>query len=226
VESLLLVHSPLVGPSSLRRLAELATTKRAEAALPDLTAMVIAQHPHEDYIARAVEAAGGLTPPVVVIGHSGAGPFLPRIGAAIGRSSVLVFVDAVVPPASGSHRTAQAMKELLDKQTVDGTLQRWLDWWPPVVVAEILPHLADREALAADMPRLPRAFYDLDVAVPPRWSQRACGYVQLSEAYDADHAEAVARGWPTRRLASTHLATHTEPDQVLNAIRHVIGQLT
>lgn len=197
-----------------------------EVALPDLTRMATAANPHQEYAGRAIAAAGGLTSPVAVIGHSGAGPFLPAIGAALGPATVSVFVDAVVPPKSGSHRTPDSMRELLDRQTVNGTLQRWLDWWPPEAVARILPDPADREQLTADMPDLPRAFYDRDVGVPPQWSERPCGYVQLSAAYDADHAEAIARGWPTVQLAATHLATFTEPSEVLEGIRRVIDQIS
>jgi hypothetical protein len=225
VVSYLFVHSPLVGPSSLRRLADLAGAGGTQVALPDLTPMATAADPHHNYTSRAIEAAGDLVSPVAVIGHSGAGPFLPTIGAAIGSTTVLVFVDAVVPPKAGSHRTPDPMREMLDQQTVNGTLRWWLDWWPPEVVAEILPDPADRELLAADMPNLPRALYDHDVAVPPRWSEQPCGYVQLSTAYDADHAEAIARGWPTQQLATTHLATVTEPSEVLEAIRGVIDQI-
>lgn len=223
--SFLFVHSPLVGPSSLRRLAGLAAAGDAEVALPDLTPMATGARPHEDYAKRAIEEGGDLSQPVAVVGHSGAGPFLPAIGEAIGPATVLVFVDAVVPPRSGSHRTPDAMKAMLDRQTVNGTLRRWLDWWPPEVVAEILPDPVERRQLAADMPSLPRAFYDHDVAVPPRWSEHSCGYVQLSGAYDADHAEAIARGWPTERLTATHLATFTQPAEVLGAIRRVMDQM-
>lgn len=226
VASFLFVHSPLVGPSSLRRLAGLAVAGGTEVALPDLTPMATAKHPQEDYTNRAIEAAGHLASPVAVIGHSGAGPFLPTIGAAVGPATLLVFVDAGVPPKSGSHHTPDPMRKMLDQQTVNGTLQRWLNWWPPEVVAEILPDPADREQLASDMPNLPRAFYDHDVAVPPRWCEQPCGYVQLSAAYDADRAEAIARGWPTQRLVATHLATFTEPSEVLEAIRRVIDQIT
>jgi hypothetical protein len=60
---------------------------------------------------------------------------LNTIGAAIGQRSVLVLVDAVVPPESGSHRTPDPMRQMLDEQTANGALRRWLDWWPPEVVA-------------------------------------------------------------------------------------------
>ena len=194
--------------------------------MPDLTPMARADHPHDDYTRRAIEAASDLKQAVAVIGHSGAGPFLPTIGAAMNSRAVLVFVDAVVPPRSRPHRTSETMKKMLDMHTTKGTLQRWLDWWPTEAVAELLPNPADREELLTDMPYVPRAFYDQDVAVPHRWSHQPCGYVRLSAAYDADCTEAIAREWPTRRLASTHLATHTEPRDVLDAILHVIDQIT
>jgi hypothetical protein len=187
--------------------------------------MAIARDPHMEYTSRAIDAARHLTPPVAVIGHSGAGPFLPTIGAALGPATALVFVDAVVPPESGLHRTSEGMKEMLDQQTKEGMLQRWLDWWPTEVVAEILPDPADRERLRVDMPTVPRAFYEEDVVVPPRWSSQACGYVQLSHAYDADLAKAVDRGWPWERLALTHLATHTEAVEVFDAIGNVIEKI-
>ena len=226
VASYLFVHSPLVGPSTLVRLADLAAAGGTRVALPDLTPMAVAAHPHEDYTNWAIEAAGDLESPVAVIGHSGAGPFLPAIGPAIGPAIVLVFVDAVVPPESGWHRTPDPMRELLDRQTVNGMLRRWLDWWPPEVVAGLLPDRTDQQQLAADMPNLPRSFYDHDVAVPPRWCERPCGYLQLSAAYDADHAEAMARGWPTQQLAAIHLAVFTAPPEILGAIRHVIDLIT
>jgi hypothetical protein len=97
---------------------------------------------------------------------------------------------------------------MLDRQTEDGTLRRWLAWSPPEAVAEMLPDSVDR-----------------DVAVPTRWSEQACGHVRLSDAYDADRAEAIARGWPGRKLAPTHLATYTQPDAVLEAILQVVEQI-
>ncbi len=223
--SFLFVHSPLVGPSSVRRLARLAAADAAAVALPDLAPSASAARPHEDFTGRAIEAAADLAPPVVVIGHSGAGAFLPTIGAAVGPPAFLVFVDAVLPPRAGRHRATAALLEMLDRQTEHGVLRRWLDWWPAETVAQLVPDPADREELAADMPRLPRSFYDRDVEVPSGWSDERCGYVQLSGAYDAEHADAVARGWPTRRLASNHLAIFTEPARVLEAILHVVERI-
>ena len=68
------------------------------------------------------------------------------------------------------------------------------------------------------MPRVPRSFYDHNVKVPPGWSRRRCGYLMLSNAYEAELHDAAERGWPTARLDSHHLAPHTKPDSVLGEV--------
>src|SRR6187399_2413484 len=69
--SLLFVHSPLVGPSSLRPLEDAATSAGYEVALPDLSATVHADDPHRAYRSAATNAASALTAPPIVVGHSG-----------------------------------------------------------------------------------------------------------------------------------------------------------
>ncbi len=114
------------------------------------------------------------------------------------------------------------MMRLLDEKTIDGMLLRWLDWWPAEAVEELLPNAADREVLSADMPRLPRSFFDDDVPVPDGWSDRSCAYLKLSAAYDAEFEDAGKRGWPRALVDGTYLSIHTEPDRVLGAIESLI----
>lgn len=223
--SFLFVHSPLVGPSSLKRLAAAATSAGHEVALPDLTPIARAEYPQLRFVQLATEAARALTTPVIVVGHSGAGVFLPKIGSIIEDLGGLVFVDAVLPPREDPHRTPEGMKTLLDEQTVDGILRPWLDWWPAEVVADILPVPGDRAELASDMPQLPRSFYEIEVDVPHGWSTASCGYIQLSPAYVQETQEAIVRGWPSLPLDSTHLGPHTEPNLVLDALLRIIDQI-
>jgi hypothetical protein len=53
------------------------------------------------------------------------------------RSVSLLFIDAVLPPARGVHRTPAGLRALLDEQTVEGRLRRWLEWLPDDVVSEL-----------------------------------------------------------------------------------------
>ena len=224
--SFLFVHSPLVGPSSLRRLAGAASAAGHQVTLPDLTPMATAASPCDDYLARAVAATDRLTDSVTIVGHSGAGAFLPALAARADVDGVLVFVDAVIPPRSGAHVTPDHLKDLLDEQTGDdGLLRPWLAWWPPEVISGLLPDPDDRAALAADMPQLPRSFYDVEVGVSAGWSDQGCAYLRLSGGYDPELAEAVARQWPTASLDSAHLGVHTDADRVLSEIMGLTDQV-
>lgn len=223
--SLLLVHSPLLGPSSWAATAGVLAGRGYVVVTPDLTTAVTADPPRAPrFVADAVAGASDLPGPVAVVGHSGAGAFLPAIGAALGdRLGALVFVDAVVPPRHGVHETSARLRALLDEQTTDGVLRRWLDWWPAATLAELLPGAVDRELLGADLPRVPRAFYDEAVPVPDGWSAWPCAYLRLSAAYDAESEDAVERGWLRGELDLDHLAIHTRPGAVADALTSMVA---
>ena len=226
LESMLLVHSPLVGPSSLTRLANAAIDTGIRVSVPDLTSMAESDTPHDEFCRLAVDAGRKMDSAPLVVGHSGAGAFLPSIGSALGNPAGLVFVDAVVPPAAGAHITSPGMSEMLDSVTEHGVLRRWLSWWPEETIVDLLPNEADRAELEADMPQVPRSFYDEEVKVPTGWSQRGCGYLMLSYAYEAELQDAGDRGWPTARLDSDHLAPHTQPETVLREILQLARRIT
>jgi len=215
----LLVHSPLLGPSSWARVGALLD----DVVIPDLSQAGTASEPWRVFVDLAVEAVDQAQD-VVVVGHSGAGAFLPLIGAALkGRLNRLVFVDAVVPPDSGKYVSSEEMLAFLDGKAVGGVLPRWNDWWSEDVLVEELPKIEDRDLLASDAPRLPRSFYDHAVPVPPGWIDMPCSYVRLSEAYDHFEERAVAKGWMVRHVETTHVALLTEPRAVANAVRELSG---
>lgn len=153
--------------------------------------------------------------------------YLPRHGdGPTLRTGLVVFVDAVVPPASGVYETPTRLRELLDAQTVEGRLRRWLEWWPDDVVRELIPDADERAALLDDMPSLPRAFYDESVPVPAGWTDRHCAYLRLSDAYDAEFADAGRRGWARAALDSNHLAIRTQPRPVVGALAALLDAST
>lgn len=188
--------------------------------MPDLTRVTESSPPWwRMLVDTAAAATADLARPIVVVGHSGAGAFLPAIGERLrGRLGSIVFVDAVLPPHVGAHETPAGMRYLLDEQTVGGRLRRWLDWWPEDAVTQLLPNPSDRELLMRDMPRLPRSFYDETVPVPDGWSCGRCAYLRLSQAYKDEYDEAGARGWPREEIDANHLSIHTEPERILDAV--------
>lgn len=224
VASILLVHSPLVGPSTWTLSAELLTHRGIDVNVPDLTGVAHAPSPMwEALVDSAAAGAAMLAGRVAIVGHSGAGAFLPAIAGRLGdRVESLVFVDAVLPPVSGLHVTPARLGALLDEHTVDGRLRRWLEWWPDDVVNELVPDTDERAVLLEDMPRLPRSFYDEPVPVPEGWTDQHCAYLKLSGAYGAELAEARRRGWPCEELEADHLAIRTRPALVVEAMESLL----
>lgn len=160
---------------------------------------------------------------MALVGHSGAGAFLPAIANRLeGRVVSLLFVDAVLPPPGGVHETPARLRILLDQQTVDGRLRRWLEWWPDEVVSELVPDINERAVLLDEMPSVPRSFYDESVPVPEGWTDRHCGYLKLSDAYDAEFADAGRRGWKRKELDADHLAIRTQPQRVVEAMQSLL----
>lgn len=223
--SFLLVHSPLVGPSTWVPTADLLRARGHDGAVPDLTGVADASVPRWGWLVRqAAAATDDLNGPVTVVGHSGAGAFLPAIGAALEeRLGGLVFVDAVLPATDGAHRAPPRQLELLDQQTSDGVLRRWLEWWPDDVARELVPDDELRSALLSEMPRLPRDLYDEVVPLPGGWTDGRCAYVRLSAGYAEQHDEARRRGWVTAALDADHLAICTQPELVAAALLEVVG---
>lgn len=224
--TLVLVHSPLVGSSSWRPLDDVARAGGFDVVRPDLSGVVDAEWPQWRYLVdTAVDSTSGRTD-LIVVGHSGAGAFLPAIGhrRKDGLRAV-VFVDAIVPPVAGEHRTSERFLGFLDDKTVDGRLLAWLDWWPPEVVGELVRSSEQLEELRSDMPRLHRSFYGAHIPMPDDWSSGPCAYLQLSPAYDEESRLANELGWPTLLSDGSHLSIFTDPLAVLAAVEDLVDRV-
>jgi pimeloyl-ACP methyl ester carboxylesterase len=224
--TLLLVHSPLVGPSSWRPLGEVARGRGFDVIRPDLTGVADADAPQWQHLVdMSVRSAVGWSD-LVVVGHSGAGAVLPAIAKRLGdRLRALVFVDAVVPPAEGEHRTPQSLLGLIDDKAVDGRLPKWLDWWPPEVVAELMPSSEHQAEIRADMPELNRSFYDDPIPMPPGWTTGPCAFLKLSTAYDDEYSHVSGLGWPRASIDGNHLSIFGDPAAVLDVIETLLDKV-
>jgi hypothetical protein len=211
-----LVHSPVTGPSTWRRVgAEL--TERGHRVVVPATPPAATSLGWAAFVGSVVALARGLRSPVVV-GHSGAGPLLPRIGDRL-RASALVFVDSDVPPESGEAPLAPPdFLEFLRGLAIGRRLPPWSEWFGPDAMAELIPDEDMRAVVLADMPALPLSFFEERVPVPPGWTASRCGYVLLSEVYAEQAAKAEASGWPVVRQVGGHLDIVTRPEDVAGAI--------
>ena len=224
--TLVLVHSPLVGPSSWRPFSNVACARGFDVVRPDLTGVVDAERPQWRYIVDTAVDSTSDRKELVVVGHSGAGAFLPAICQRLeDRLRAVVFVDAIVPPAAGVNHTSEQYLSFLDDKTIDGRLLPWLDWWPPEVVGVLVGSSEQLAELRSDMPRLHRSFYDPPIPVPDDWSSGPCAYLQLSRAYGEESRMANELGWPTSVLDGSHLSIFTDPSAVLAAVEDLVNRV-
>jgi pimeloyl-ACP methyl ester carboxylesterase len=224
-----LVHSPLLGPTSWSRVAWALKERDREVLVPPLLGMAEAPPPRWRRAVDAVRAAASaIASPAVLVGHSGAGPLLPSIADALAAEvAALIFVDASLPPTSGvAPLVPPGFLDQLYAIAADGVLPRWSRWFGEETMAELVPDAALREALEQEMPRLPLAFFEESVPLPERWAEGPCAFLLLTQAYRESAADARGRGWPAKEIPGVqHLAPVTDPIAVTNALLALEGEL-
>jgi hypothetical protein len=228
VAAFVLVHSPLVGPTSWQPVADELERRGRAAVVPSLLGLAEAPAPQWRHVPEVVRAATGhLHEPAVVVGHSGAGLLLPVIADAVGAAA-LVFVDSFLPPQSGSLELGPPeFMSQLSALAVDGVLPPWSSWFGEDAMRALVPDPRLRAALEAEMPRLPLSYFEASVPVPGGWDRRPCAYLLLSaEPYGPSADESRARGWPVLEIeGAQHLGIATDPIPVADALlelEHVI----
>jgi pimeloyl-ACP methyl ester carboxylesterase len=226
-----LIHSPVVGPGTWAPVARELERDGRQAVVPSLLGVAGAPPPHWRHCPEAVRAATErVTSPVVLVGHSGAGPLLPAIAEALpGEVAALIFVDAFLPPARGRAPLGPSgfMQQLRALQR-GGVLPPWHSWFGEDGIRELVPDERLRSQLEREMPRLPLAYFEASVPMPEGWSERPCGYVLLSpDPYAGSAAEARGRGWPVVEIGGAHhLSLVTDPTRVTEAILRLGARLT
>ncbi len=226
-----LVHSSSVGPATWAAVAGELRSRGQRVEVPSMLGLADEGPPYAHaYIDRAAAALASLPldPSLVLVAHSNVGLFLPAIAESLApRRLVLVFADASVPPIEGGdvELAPPAFLDELRAMAVDGVLPRWSEWWPDETTAGLFPDLVTRQLVAAEEPRLPVSFYEEKLSVAAGWAQRPCGYLRLSEGYEAEAAAAGELGWPIRRLSGEHLHMMVDAEGVAQALQSLAGIL-
>ena len=225
--TLLLVHSPLVGPMTWVGTADTLRAKGFRCYVPDMTGVASAGPPYRPKLAGvAADALHGTgDEPVVLVGHRAAGPLLPAIADVLsGRVGAAIFADAQLPhPGLSWLDTAPArLREQLLDMVRDGVLPPWHDWFPPGAIAELLPDPELRRDFVAEIPRLPVAYFD--EPAPMTSDLRMCALLRFSAPYDLAADEAERLGWWVARKDWDHLRMLTAPVAVADLIALAILQ--
>ena len=215
-----LVHSPLVGPSTWRRVEESLrlrslTTWRGHVSLEYLFS------PDEDY--GPEETPTGQPGALVV--HSAAGLFAPTF-AQRSEMNRVIFVDAVLPaPGLSWLTTAPApLAAHLTLLATNGVLPPWPTWFGASTMARLLPDEQVRAAFEAECLPIPLHFLWTSTAETQLPDGRHA-YLRLSEGYSEEAERAQDLGWRVCHEPLHHLAMLTHPDRIAAIIAELAQEL-
>jgi hypothetical protein len=223
VSTFVLVHSPLVGPLTWSLVADELSDRGVSVAVPTLP-----EHQRPPYWRLHVEAAAAQVAeggdPLVLVGHSGACPLLPAIGAAADRTiSAYVLVDGDLPLAHGSGGSRIDLLRAASP-ALAGELEALLatgggfPTWNDEDLVEEIPDQRLRARVVAQVRPQPREFWTEALPASPGWPEAPCGYLELTPHYAAASARARDQGWRYRHLRGRHFEMLVRPVAVADAI--------
>ncbi len=226
--TLVLIHSPLVGPLTWQSTANILRAAGWRVQVPSLAGVTDGGPPYYVRLAaRVADAVAGEAGRLVLVAHSGAGALLPSIAAlCAGRVAAHMYVDAALPRPGQSwfESVPDELRERLESLAQDGLLPPWHTWFPADAVAELVPDADLRARFFADNPRLPLAYFAEPVPVVND-GVNVCAYLQLSDAYRTLADEAEALSWPVLREPADHLAMLTRPELVADRLHALLERV-
>jgi hypothetical protein len=219
--SLLILPSPALPATAYAGLAAALRSGGAEVTVA--TADLGGGETASDLLVRWSQLVG---PDTVLVPHSNAGNLAPSVRAAGGGSQAIVFMDAALPPVTGSATLVPtAFREFLaDLAGEAGVLPPWTQWWRREDLASVVPG-ADLAEIDRRCPRLPLSYFDFEITVPSGWVSASNAYLAFGDTYDEEFDLVVGRGWPHARIEGGHLHFLHDPDAVAARILTLVSQL-
>ncbi len=219
-----LVHSPLVGPFTWALVADELRQRGHRVLVPELANPTEAPFwpRHADSVARALEALPAAEP-VLLVGHSGAGPLLPGIARAAALPvGSYVFVDAGLPASGESRMGTGGFADYL--RDLYGRGERFPNWREEDL-RDIVPDPVLRARLITELRPQPLAFWEERLPMLEDWPDAPGAYLQFTSTYDAPAEQARRLGWPYRHLQGDHFHMLVDPTAVADMLLELPRQM-
>jgi pimeloyl-ACP methyl ester carboxylesterase len=218
MESLIvLVHSPLVGPFTWSLVAKPLQAGGFDVLVPTLTDSGETPPPYwQQYTACVQQALVSVSQerPLVLVGHSGAGPLLPVLAQAARRPvKAYFFVDAGLPHP-GKTQLEELPEELRQLLAEGARFPNWSD----EDLREELPDGRVRQQVLAQMQPRSLSFFEEVMPDVPGWPDAPGGYLLLTQGYRHFLEQAQSAGWPSRTFPAGHFYMLVEPIAVAAAL--------
>ena len=211
--ALFVLPSPFLGPPPYERLVAALRDRGAPAGVATYDEPPVASELVERWAYQATTHDD-----VVLVAHSNAGSLAPSVSERLGGAAI-VFLDAALPTNRITGPAPAAFREFLaGLADANGLLPRWTRWWPRGEYDALPGDWFD--LLDAQLPRVPLAYVDSEVAVPEGWQHGRCAYVGFgAETYAEELSRARDLGWPVRVLGDAgHLHCVVEPAATADAL--------
>jgi hypothetical protein len=218
VTRFVLLHSPLVGPTTWKWVARELRSDGDVVAVPSLH-QATPSRGWDAVVSDFADQVSG-TSGLVFVAHSGAGPLLASIAErARAIEPAFIFVDAGIPPVENAASLMPAeMLEELRSIAENDVLPPWSEWFGPETMQTLIPDAAMRGLVVAELPRISLSYFSGSVPPVRPWPATENGYILLSDAYVHEAKEARQRGWPVVELLGQHLDIVTRARAVADAI--------
>lgn len=166
-----LVPAPVLGPASWQPVADELTAGGARVIVPELAGFTDGGPPYAPRLVQrctgqiaAALAAGPDADRVVLVVHSGAGPFAAQLAAAVPATPAgvaVVFADAGLPAIDGPTPVVDGgFLPYLRQLARDGVVPPWPQWFPEADPAELYPSEIARAAVLSDARPVPLSFFE------------------------------------------------------------------
>lgn len=226
-----LIHSPLVGPYTWSLVADELNGRGITAVLPPLDDQNETSRPlWQQHVSAAVQDLAGLSEdvPLVLVGHSGAGPLLPAIRWAMERPvAAYLFVDAGIP------RDGASRLDLMREESAGWATQfhQFLQTggsfpnWDEQDLADVIPDPKRRRQLVAELQPRTLRFFTEPITVFHGWPDAPGGYLLFTSTYNVPAEQARTLGWPVLSMPAGHFHMLVDPPAVADALLQLLAQL-
>ena len=170
--------------------------------------------------------AGELEQGSRMVAHSNAGFLAPLVREKAGSHQGIVFMDAALPPESGTFSLAPPRFRRLLGRLADGAglLPAWTRWWPREQLADVIPD-EQFDQIDRACPLLSLTYFDAQLSAPTEWSLGPNAYLAFGDTYADELAFARRQLWPSATLRGSHLAFLASADEVAAALLDLVEQL-
>lgn len=227
----ILLHSPLVGPSTWTLVAEQIRQLGLEVLVPTLKDSPESNEPFWKQQAKSVSTYLANIPndiPITLVAHSGAGPLLPAIRQSISNPvHAYVFVDAGIPLDGATRLDLMKLEDADWANEFRQELERGgrFPTWNVDDLQSVIPDENLRRQMVAELRPRGLDFFTEPIPVFAGWPDAPCIYIQLSGAYDWDSVQAQRSGWSTYKLDAGHFHMLVNAEEVTEIILNAVSKL-